>query len=157
MKELILPFFNFTILVGFLIYKGRKPVADFVRDRHHQIAQQTQQASQGRADADAKNQDAEAKLVGYDAERSALQAQLSVDAAAMKSRVLAEAQKLSARIVSDARLTVDAMTKELKAELKTELALTVVARAESLLKERLTQSDRIRMTEEFSAQMGASK
>ena len=157
MKELILPFFNFSILVGLLVYKGRKPVRDFVQGRHNEIAQQVQQASQGRADAEAKDRDAEAKLAGYEAERVSLQNQFASEAVSVKSRVLAEAQKLNARMISDARTTAEAMTKELKTELKAELASSVVSRAEALLTERLTQSDRVRMTEEFSAQMGATK
>jgi hypothetical protein len=75
------------------------------------------------------------------------------DANAMKSRIVAEAQKLSGNVIEDAKHASAVLYTEFKSSLYSELGARVLDRAEIILKERLTGDDRARIRKEFSTQV----
>ena len=157
MHSLILPFLNFSILIFILVTKGKQPVRDFVKNRHHHLSSEINDVRQMLAKAQAQHQEFSNKLSAVDAEVKLLREQTKSDAAATKSRIIAEAQKLSARLIADSKDASAALIKEAKDQLRTELAGGVIARAEEIVKARLTQNDRARIKEEFSAEMGGAR
>jgi F0F1-type ATP synthase membrane subunit b/b' len=153
MNELILPFINLLILIGVLAYYLRAPLRAFVLERHTTLRDELRRVRDLLANAKARYDEFTAKLKAMEAEIQSLRDQARQDAATAKSKILAEAQALSATIVSDARRSAQGLYGQLKSELFVQAGQRVLDRAEELLRERLTGDDRARIRHEFSAQV----
>ena len=153
MNGLIAPAINLAILVGALVYYLRLPLANFVRQRHETLRSDLQQVSEQLRDAQLKYSEFTAKLKAIDAEVSAIRDQMRQDGESAKQRILSEARRLSVSIVTDARSASVNLFSDLREQLRSELGLRVLERAEKLLTERLTGDDRIRIRREFSQQV----
>ena len=150
METLIAPTINLAILLSILVYYTRAPLRGFVQQRHESLRDELARVREQLKQARVKFDEFSAKLKAIDVEIGAIQQQTRVDAEAMKSRIIAEGQKLSAHVVEDARNGAQNLYSELRAQLYGEFTGRVLDRAEALLKERLTGDDRARIQREFS-------
>lgn len=153
MSELIFPTINLAILLVIMVVYLREPIRSFVRVRHETLRDELRRVRELLSGAKTKYEEFSSKLKAMEAEIQSLRDQARQDAAASQARVLAEAQALSATIVSDARKSVQGMYGQLKSELFVEVGHKVLDRAEVLLRERLTGDDRARIRHEFSSQV----
>jgi F0F1-type ATP synthase membrane subunit b/b' len=153
MDTLIAPAINLLILICALIYFLRTPLKNFVSQRHVVLRDELARVRELLASAQRQHEEFSAKLKAFDAEATTLRAQMATDAEQAKSRLIQEAQRLSAQIITDARSSADAMVSGLRAGLQGELATQVLARAEKIMREKLTGDDRTRLREEFSKQV----
>ena len=157
MHELVSPIFNFSVLVGGLVYYLRQPVKNFVATRHDTLRNELGSVRDLLKTAREKHDEFTAKLRAVDAEIVVLREQAKQDAQAMRSRVLAEAKRLSDQIIEDSKVAALGLYGEFRSQLYLELVGRVLDRAEVVLKERLTGDDRVRIRQEFSRQVeGAS-
>jgi F0F1-type ATP synthase membrane subunit b/b' len=146
---------NLAILLGVLYHYTRKPLAAFVLTRHDSLRDELKRVRDQLKAAQEKFDEFSAKLKAIDAEIAALRAQSRQDAQAMKQRVVAEAQRASAMIVTDARAAAEGLYSELRGQLYLDMLASVVDRAERLMRDRLTSDDRTRIRQEFSKQVEA--
>lgn len=153
MESLVASCVNLAILIGFLVVKLRVPMRDFVSNRHHSIAKEVEAVQVLLANAQRQYDEFTAKLKAIDGEIVTLREQMKKDAAEMNQRVVSEAQRLSAVLLSDAKATSDGLFSELKGQLYRDLSAHVLTRAEEVLQERLTGDDRVRIRQEFSRQV----
>lgn len=153
MSELIFPAINLAILITIMVIYLREPIRAFVRGRHETLREELRSVRDLLAGAKTKYEEFSSKLKAMEAEITSMREQAKTDAAATKSKILAEAQSLSATIVSDARRSAQGMYGQLKNELFVEVGHKVLDRAEQMLRERLTGDDRARIRHEFSAQV----
>jgi F0F1-type ATP synthase membrane subunit b/b' len=153
MSELIYPFINLIILITVLTIYLRKPLSAFVGDRHATIRDELARVRGLLQQAQTSYDEFTGKLKAMGAEVEDLRKQARQDGASAKSRIAAEAQKLSATIVSDSRATAQGLYAQLKHDLFIEIGNKIVDRTEALLKERLTGDDRARIRNEFSTQV----
>jgi F0F1-type ATP synthase membrane subunit b/b' len=153
MSSLVAPFFNLAVLVGVLTYYLRAPLKAFVQTRHVSLRDEIQRVRNQLKKAQEENEEFSARLGAIDTEVGSLRQQSRQDAKAMKDRILAEATRLQAGILTDARAAAGTLYSELRNELYHEFGNRVLERAEILMKERLTGDDRIRIRQEFSKQV----
>lgn len=153
MKALIWPIINVATLVGILVYTTRAPLREFLKTRRKSIGEELIRVRELMESAKTKYEEFTAKLKAIDAEVLSLNEQVRSDAERMRSRILADAKQNAGSIVSDARTSANALYGDLKNELRVELGMRVLARAEKLLVERLTGDDRVRIRREFSTQV----
>ena len=153
MSELIFPTINLAILIGILVVYTREPIRAFIRTRHETLRDELRRVRDLLVNSKAKFEEFSAKLKAMEAEIQALRDQAKQDAATIKSKILAEAQTLSATIVSDARRSAQGLYGQLRSELFVEVGNKVLDRTESVLRERLTGEDRARIRNEFSTQV----
>jgi F0F1-type ATP synthase membrane subunit b/b' len=153
MSELILPTINLTILITIMVVYLRAPIRGYVSSRHESIRDELRRVRDLLAGAKTKYEEFSSKLKAMEAEIQSLRDQARQDAAAMQSKILAEAQSLSATLVADARKSAQGMYGQLKRELFVEVGGKVLVRAEQMLRERLTGDDRARIRHEFSSQV----
>jgi len=151
MNTLIAPFINVVALVAVLAYFLRKPLADFVVSRHHQIKEELRDAQGALAVAKAGSEQLALRLATLEAEVLSLKSAAQQEALKSKNAILAGATELARGIVTDASAASAAFRREFREELQRELAGLAVARAEVRLKERLTGEDRARIRSEFSS------
>jgi F0F1-type ATP synthase membrane subunit b/b' len=153
MSELIFPTINLAILLVILFVYLREPTRLFIRTRHEELRDELRRVRDLLINAKAKFDEFSAKLKAMEAEVQSLRDQARQDAATLKSKILAEAQSLSATIVSDSRRSAQGLYGQLKSELFVEVGHKVLDRAEAMLRERLTGDDRARIRNEFSSQV----
>jgi F0F1-type ATP synthase membrane subunit b/b' len=153
MSELIYPFINLLILIAIIVVYLREPLRGFVRGRHETLRDELQRVRELLSQSQTRYDEFTGKLKAMEAEIITLREQAKHDAAASKSKIVAEAQKLSAMIITDARSSAQGLYAQLKGELFIEVGGKVLDRAEAMLRERLTGDDRARIRNEFSSQV----
>ena len=157
MHTLIGPLINLLILVGILVYYLRQPMREFARTRSVSIRDEVARVREQLDRAKTKHSEFSSKLKAMDAEIAGLKNQAIQDAHAAKARIVAEAQKLSANISSDAHNAAVTLYSEFKGQVYGELGNRVLDRAEKILRERLTGDDHERIRREFENQMQAAR
>ena len=157
MQTLIAPAINLLILVGILVYFLKTPLKSFVLERHNTIRTDLENVREQLATAKREYEEFSRKLASLTAEVAELRAQAAKDIDATRVRLIADAKRLAANIVVDARGSAEALYSELRGQLYTELSLRVLERAEAILRDRLTGDDRLRIRKEFSNQLESSQ
>lgn len=157
MSALLWPAINFCILIGALVYFLKKPLSDFVTQRHTYLRDEVQKVASQLRSSQGRFQEFSAKLQAIENEVVALRSQAKQDAEAMKVRVLTDAKKQSSGIVADSHVGAAAMTDDLKSQLKSEFGVRVIDRAENIIRSRLTVADRVRIRQDFSRQVETSR
>jgi F-type H+-transporting ATPase subunit b len=155
MESLIAPIFNFLILVAFLVYKLRDPLREFVKNRHDTIRDELHAVSRELQQAQEKYDEFSSKLKAIDSELVSMREHTQQDITAIKHRIISESRRLSLNIASEAKIAAEGLHLELKGQLYTEMCGKVLDRAESMLKEKLTGDDRVKIRGEFSKQLEA--
>jgi F0F1-type ATP synthase membrane subunit b/b' len=153
LSALIPPAINLAILIGFLVIKVKQPLKEHVRARHATLRDELRTVRDKLASSQERYDEFTRKLKAMDAEVSALREQAKQDAKAAQGRIATESKKLSANVVADAKAAAANLYTDLKGQLLAELGNRVLERAEAILKEKLTGADRIRIRQEFSAQV----
>jgi F0F1-type ATP synthase membrane subunit b/b' len=153
MQTLIAPVVNLVILIGVMAYYLKQPLKAFAKDRHVSIRTELDTVRDQLRNAQAKHAEFSSKLRAMDAEIAGLKTQALQDAQILKTKVQAEAQRLSGNIIEDAKHAAVVLYAEFKVQLYSELGGHVLDRAEKILRERLTGDDRARIRKEFSNQV----
>ena len=153
MHALIAPLVNVSILVGILFYYLRKPISDFVSSRHVSIRDQVKSVSDDLRSAQNKYEEFSSRIKALDVEVRALREQGKQESEQMKTRLLTDARRVSAAIVSDSRTSAEQVFKDLQGELRKDLGEKVVIRAEKLIRDKLTTDEKSRIRHEFSEQL----
>src|SRR4051812_38553762 len=99
METLVAPFFNFFVLVAAMVYFLRQPLKQFVLGRHEFLRDELQRVRQMLGEAQKQHGEFSSKLKAIDAEVASLREQNRQEAAASKSRVINEAQRLAVTIL----------------------------------------------------------
>jgi F-type H+-transporting ATPase subunit b len=153
MSDLIYPTINLAILIAVMVVYLREPIKAFVRTRHEGLRDELRHVRDLLANAKTKFDEFSAKLKAMEAEIQSLRDQAKQDAGSAKTKIIAEAQGLSATIITDARRSAQGLYGQLKSELFVEVGHKILDRTEVLLRERLTGDDRTRIRNEFSTQV----
>lgn len=150
MNTLVAPFINFLILIGLLIYFLREPLHTFVSQRFETIRDTVKKVRDMLTQAQDQYDEFSAKLKAIDVEVAALHEQAKQGAHAAQTRVVQEAQRMSQLILADAKVSVENIFSDLRADLRIKLATQILERVEELVKDRLTGDDRAKIRQEFS-------
>jgi F0F1-type ATP synthase membrane subunit b/b' len=153
MQELIAPIVNLGILIAVLVVYTRKPLGAFVASRHATLRDQILNVRKQLTGAQEKYEEFSAKLKTIDSEIAVLREQARQDAQGAKNRAGSEVQRLSAGVVADARTASSQLFDDLKTQLRHDLAVRALERAEAILNVRLTGDDKARLRREFSTQV----
>ena len=140
---------NFVILIGILVKYGKKPLSDFLVNRHNQVKEKFDEADRLMAEADALKKKYEARLAGLDAEIAAFKAQMTEETNREKEKVLQEAKAFAAKLEEQTRLTYEQEMREITGRIKEEVARLAMDKAEKLVTSKVNKGDNDRMVEEF--------
>ena len=153
MASLLFPAINLAILLGLLWYFTKDSIKTFVSARHSFIRDEVVRVQEQLRTARARHEEFSSKLKAIEAEVAAIRTQTVQDAQAIKLNIVTDAKRLAGQIVVDAKASADSMFADLRNQLKSEMVSRVLARAETILRERLTGDDRARIRREFSSQV----
>lgn len=157
METLLLPFLNFVVLVGLVVYFVRKPIKNFVTGRHRTIRDTVREVRARLTKSQADFEEFSAKLNAVSAEEASIREQALREGREARDRVLQFAKDRAATLVGDAKESARHAATDLKAALRTDFVEKVVGRTEQILREKLTHDDSLRLRKEFRAQVETAK
>ncbi len=140
---------NLVIILGIIIYFGRKPVTEYLSDRKSQITNDLDSAAQLLSEAEARNAELQRKLVDLESQVEEIRENTRRRAEEESERIIAEANKTAERIQSDAALAINQELSRAQRELRKEASELALELAGRLLQEHVSESDRERLLDEF--------
>lgn len=155
--SLLWPAINFLVLVGGIIYLTKDSFVAFVATRHDQIKGDLAKAKAQLEAAESDFVQFQAKLQNLDREVRDLYVQNKADMENTRLTLTSNARRMSDVIVADAKTTSETMVLEFKDQIKGELTKQVLAKAEVLIRAKLTGEDRERIRKDFSKQVEVRK
>lgn len=140
---------NFALLIGTVIYFGRKPLADYLTNRRAQVRSDLVAAEELKKHAAAQIADMDAKLRALPAELDALKARGQQEIAAEETRIrqLAEAER--ARLLEQASREIEQRTRVARRELIEHAASLAVGVAQTKIRAQITDADQARLVDRY--------
>ncbi len=140
---------NLALLLGVLIYVGRKPIAEFFSERRSGIQSELSEAANLLSEAERRNAKLQRRLVDLRSEIEGIKEDAGRRAEAEAERILVDARSTAERIRRDAQAAVAQELRRAQLALREEaadLALEIAARK---LTEQVSDADRERLVDEF--------
>ncbi len=144
---------NLAILVGAIIYLGRRGIRDFFTDRRTGIRNELDQAAQLLSDAEDRYATWEAKLAGLDEELQKIRETEQRRVKQERTHILEEARLNAQRIAENATAQVERELRRAEEELRKEASELAVEMAARFLNEQVGDDDRKRLMDEFIARV----
>lgn len=154
--EFFLTAVNLVILLGVLVWAGRKPIQSFFSDRRLQIQDELSTAAAQRDEAKSRHDRWERRRRELKAELAQLRNQSRQRAEAERDRILADAAAAAERVRQDTRAAIEQEVRRARAELRQEASDLAVQLAGGLLRAQVTDSDRERLMNEFIEKIESS-
>ncbi|MBI2376748.1 MAG: ATP synthase F0 subunit B [Deltaproteobacteria bacterium] len=152
--ELVSSFINFFLFFGVLYALVKKPFASFLAARRSEFQERLEEA-------EAKQKKAEAKLVEYanklehlEEEMARIVKSFEAQGEVERERIKDDAERAIDRLVREVDFTIRQESLKAQQEIRATAIKTTLDLAESLVKERTTQADLVRLTDECVAQIG---
>lgn len=141
--------FNLAIILGVLVYFGRKPIAEFFESRREGIQSELSQAADLLSQAEQRNAELQRRLVDLSSEVDGIREAAGRRAGEEAERILADARNAAERIQRDARAAADQELRRAQAELREEAADLALEIAGRKLAAEVGDADRERLIDEF--------
>ena len=151
--ELVASFVNFAVLVGLLVFLARKPTQAFLASRRAAVVDGLAEAQRMKAAAEAKYNEYQARLANLDAELAQIKSEIIASGEAERERIIAEAERKSARIRRETEFLIEQQLKQLRADLTRESVEAAMTAAEKLLRERTTDDDQQRLARAYTSKL----
>ena len=146
---------NLLLLLGVLVYLGRKPVLNYLSERRQRIQANLASSEQLLKDAEGRLAEWTQRAAKLDVEIEELHQMARERAEQERLQILEDARATAERIKRDAASGVDREVERAKQTLRDEAADLSVELAGKLLQGQVTDGDRDRLVDEFVAEIGA--
>lgn len=147
--------FNFAVLVGTVIYFGRKPLSDYLTSRRAQVRSDLVTAEAMKQSAAAQIAAIDAKLQALPAELDALKARGQQEIAAEEKRIRELAETERARLLEHATRDIEQRTRVARRELVEHAASLAVGVAQTRIKAQITDADQARLVDRYLTEVGS--
>jgi F-type H+-transporting ATPase subunit b len=147
---------NLLLLLGVLVYLGRKPVLNYMSERRQRIQDNLANSERLLKEAEARLAEWNHKASKLDGEIEELRQMARERAEQERAKILEDARATAERIRRDAASGVDREVERAKQALRDEAADLSVELAVELLQEHVTAGDRDRLVDEFVTEIEAS-
>jgi F-type H+-transporting ATPase subunit b len=155
--QILFPLGNFLIY-AYIIKRFALPVVrDFLRSRRDEILVSIQGAAESKKQAEAALSGYQAKLAGIQREVDGIQAELQAEGEREKSKLIAEAESLAAKIKDDAVFLADQEVKTARQKIRFDMAVQAESTARELLGRHLSSGDQDRLAEDFIQSIGRTR
>ncbi|MEJ2191290.1 MAG: F0F1 ATP synthase subunit B [Nitrospirota bacterium] len=139
---------NFAILAAALIYFGRKPVRDFFRTRSETIKKSLDEAREAKELAQKALDEVEQRLREKDKEAEEMMRLSTERGGRERDRLHEEGERLSQKILEQARVNIDFELNQARAAIKAEAVELAMELAEKRLEGKITKDEQERLLEE---------
>ncbi len=148
LKDWIWRIVNFAILVFILVKFAGKPLKDFLRQRKELIEKSLREAQEAKELAAKALSEIEERLKLKDKEIEDIILSAKTSGEREKERLIEEGNKLSQKIIEQARTNIDYEIKKAKEVIKKEAVDAAIKLAEEKIKTRLTKEDQEKLLKE---------
>jgi F-type H+-transporting ATPase subunit b len=156
LKGFLFQLVNFGALVAILVLAGGKPIKGFFRERTETISKGIEEARAAREEAEKALAEVQAKLDGKDTEIEKMVSAARDAGEKEREHLIKEGERMSARILEQARAGIDFELKQAKEGLKAEAADYALKLAEEKIGHRLSDDEQIRLMEDAIKRLEAS-
>ena len=146
---------NFAVLLWILEKILFKPLRSRTRDKHDTVKAEIEKASAAREEAEGVLAEYKGRLERLDAEIAELMADAKAKAEADRTRIVAAAKREADQITSAAKAAAEREAATRRRQLEAEIVDRAVARAEALLRSKLTPADQRGMVDRYVEQLDA--
>lgn len=150
----ILKIANMLLFIGVLVYFVGGPVKKAFAERSEAIRRANEEARERRARADQMAGEIQARLTAIEAEVKAIHERAEAEGERQKRELLAAAEAEAQKILAAARSEVDNRLKHAKGELTEYAGKLASERAESLLRETITEQDQRKLFKDSLREVG---
>lgn len=151
------PLGNFVIYLLIIIKFALPLVRDFLRSRRQEVVDAVQSASAKKQAAETLVNEYKSKIAGLDREIQTLESSLRDEGQREKTKLLDEANVLSAKIKDDARFLADQEVKMAQQKVREEMAARAEASARELVQRHLSAADQGRLVDDFIQSIGQAR
>jgi len=144
---------NFVLLFGFLAVVLRPTVRNALVARRQNLSERLEEAQKKQADAEARLEEYKTKMENLEAEFQQVLQSYEAQAKADRERLEAETEKALERMGRENEFTIQQEIRKIEKSLQTSAAQETLRRAEELVKERITDADQRRLTDEWVSQL----
>ena len=150
MQSLILPAIHLSVLLGFIIYKIRKPFAEFMLNRSVLVNEGLNKSKKQALDVNAKKKEVEEKLSNLAKEKQIILNEWKEKEAKQILLIQESSKKLLAQMKIEADQNKAALEVAARLETIKEIGMLVVAQAEAKIKSSLNAETHNRLNQVFS-------
>jgi F-type H+-transporting ATPase subunit b len=151
--EFIASLINFAILVGVLVWFGRKPLQGFLLARRHAVEEGMAEGARIKEEAEAKFREYSARLAQLDSEVNKLRTEIRDAADKEKARILEESENRVKRLKQETERLIEQQIQQLHSDVMREVVDTAVSTAETVLRDKLNTQDQQRLAREYLVQI----
>ena len=140
---------NFTVLAVALIILLRKPVAKALSARIEGIREQLEELEAKKGEAEKQLAEYNEKLAQLDKEAETIVANYIKQGEEAKARIIEEAKATADKLEEQAKRAIEHEFKQAKEKLKAEVSEQALAKAEALIKNKITSEDQEKLVDEY--------
>jgi F-type H+-transporting ATPase subunit b len=140
---------NAVLFFGFIAYKIRPMLSEGLSNRRSNMAKQLEEAKQKRAEAEAKLEEYAKKLENLEEEVERIVAAYEAEAKSDADRMKEETEKAIERMQRESEFTIKQEVRKVEAFIRAEAVRSTMEAAEQLVRERITEADRRRLTDQY--------
>lgn len=152
-EGLLFPWLNFALLIGVLVFLTRKPVREFFAGRRRAIQDALESAAELQRQAEERHAKWQRRLVDLDRELDEIRRLGRERVEAEREHILADARAGAERIQRNARSAIEQELRRAREQLREEASDLALELAAGLLRDRVNDSDRDRLVDEFIARV----
>lgn len=153
-KDYIWKIINFLLLVVILFKFAKKPMQNFFQKRTELIEKTLNEAKEAKAISLKALQEVETRLKAKDAEIEAILAASRKSGEHERDSIIAESDRLKAKILEQAKTNIDFEVKHAKEVIKAEAVELAMELAEKKLKDKLTKDEQEKLLDDSLVQIG---
>lgn len=154
LSEFIWQALNLALLLGVLVYFGRKPIQNFFFERRMGIQEGLDSSARLLDEAETRLTEWQTRLAELDGEIEEIRSTTHRLAEAERERILADARASAERVRRDSAAAVEQEVRRARTVLRGEASDLAVELAERLLRETVNDADRDRLVDEFVERVG---
>jgi len=154
LSEFIWQALNLALLLGVLVYFGRKPIQNFFFERRMGIQEGLDSSARLLDEAETRLTEWQTRLAELDGEIEEIRNTTHRLAEAERERILADARASAERVRRDSAAAVEQEVRRARTVLREEASDLAVELAERLLRETVNDADRDRLVDEFVERVG---
>jgi F-type H+-transporting ATPase subunit b len=140
---------NFTVLVVALVFVLRKPLSQALGTRIKVIRQQLEDLEARKAEAERQLAEYNEKLARLEKEADKIVEDYIKQGKEAKARILKEAETSAEKLKDQARRNIDHEFEQAKSLLQAEIFETSLAKAEEIIKNKISKDDQDRIVDEY--------
>ncbi len=153
-KDYVWKIINFLILVILLFKFAKKPMQNFFQKRTELIEKTLNEAKEAKAASLKALQEVETRLKAKDAEVEAILAASRKAGEQEREAIIAESDRLKAKILEQAKTNIEFELKSAKEAIKAEAVELAMELAEKKLKEKITKEEQEKLLEDSLMKIG---